>query len=130
MANAIDRYGMLQDVHAIIRRVWNRNHGHLSGEPLEFKNEAESFERDLAISEFCPDLRTFPLDCTFDSHKFRCGNCRQMQHGGSLGIYISDSTMMGDPQWAVLENMRQARSGTAWCVPCVRKLLRTSEPGH
>lgn len=127
---AIDRAGMLRDVHAMIRRVWNKNGGSLSGESLTFKNEAEKFERELAITAFCPDLRMFPLDCHVDSGSFRCGHCDQMRHGGSLMIYISDSTMMGDPLWAVLEEMRQACAGTGWCVPCVRELFKSAGHGN
>lgn len=118
----VDRQGMIQDVRRMIRDVWRRNNNSLTGAAYEFKEMCQIVLNDLIYSVYCPDLRGL-LKMEIDSHSYRCGNCHVMQNGGSPMVWISDGTMMGDPLWAVTEENYNG-SGTGWCVPCARKLIR------
>ncbi len=126
MQALIDREGMFHDVRAMSQRMWRTlgsEDGQLAGNAARFLGECGEFVERLAFEMQCPDLMGMGLRGSIDTHTFRCGHCNQMQHGGTLGIWIPDSVMIGDPLWSIKEELADG-GDTAWCVPCVRKLFK------
>ena len=123
----LNRRGMIGDVSQMVSHIWSYNQGSLSGKSLEFKNECEEFLLSLAFDEYAPRLKRYGFKAEVCSRSFRCSNCHAMQNAGTLLIWISDGTMIGDPMWAIREsNCRFGGLDSGWCVKCVTRLVESA----